>query len=159
MKSILKKLVSFILTVSLCMGFSFTAFAQEDINAEDTNDYSWELENIDGTESLLRWSYTNYTDQGLSINSSGKATMFASVKGYSGTTTKIIMYMYLQQYKNGGWTNLTSTQDTIYSSSGSKQHYYSTCAKGYTYRLRCSYYVYSGNNYEHIIQCSPNYSY
>lgn len=154
----MKKWIAVLLVVMMCFGFSVSAFAEENIEPVDNNDYSWELEGLDGTPSVARWSYTNCTTQGMSIKN-GTATVTASVTGYQGVATKVVMYMYLQQSKNGGWTNLTSYTHTFNTYYGDAEHYYSTCPKGYTYRLRCSYYVYSGSQYEHIIAYSNNYSY
>ena len=154
----MKKWLSVLLVVVMCFSLSMTAFAEDDIEPVDNNDYSWELENLDGTPSLARWSYTSSTSQGISINN-GTATVTAAVTGYQSKATKVVMYMYLQQSKNGGWTNLTSYTHTFNNYYGAAEHYYSTCPKGYTYRLRCSYYVYSGSQYEHIIAYSSNYSY
>lgn len=154
----MKKWISVLLVVIMCFSISITSFAVEDIDPVDNNDYSWELENIDGTPSLARWSYTSTTTQAISIKN-GTATITASVDGYQNIATKVVMYMYLQQSKNGGWTNLTSYTHTFNTYHGEAEHYYSTCPKGYTYRLRCSYYVYSGSQYEHIIAYSNNYSY
>lgn len=154
----MKKWIAVLLVVMMCFGFSVSAFAEENIEPVDNNDYSWELEGLDGTPSVARWSYTNCTTQGMSIKN-GTATVTASVTGYQGVATKVVMYMYLQQSKNGGWTNLTSYTHTFNTYYGDAEHYYSTCPKGYTYRLRCSYYVYSGSQYEHIIAYSSNYSY
>ena len=154
----MKKWLSILLVMIMCFTFSISAFAEGNIEPVDNNDYSWELENLDGTPSLARWSYTSTTTQAISIKN-GTATVTASVEGYQGIATKVVMYMYLQQSKNGGWTNLTSYTHTFNNYYGAAEHYYSTCPKGYTYRLRCSYYVYSGSQYEHIIAYSNNYSY
>ena len=154
----MRKWISVLLIVVMCFGLSMNVFAEDDIEPVDNNDYSWELEGLEGTPSLARWSYTNYTTQAISIKN-GTATVTASVTGYQNVATKVVMYMYLQQSKNGGWTNLTSYTHTFNKSYGAAEHYYSTCPRGYTYRLRCSYYLYSGSQYEHIIAYSSNYSY
>lgn len=154
----MKKWIAVLLVIVMCFGMSITTFAEENTDPVDNNDYSWELEGLDGTPLLTRWSYTDHTSQGISIKN-GTATVTAAVVGYQGVATKVVMYMYLQQSKNGGWTNLTSYTHTFNNYHGAAEHYYSTCPRGYTYRLRCSYYVYSGSQYEHIIAYSNNYSY
>ena len=108
----MKKWLSILLVMIMCFTFSISAFAEGNIEPVDNNDYSWELENIDGTPSLVRWSYTDHTSQAISINN-GTATVTASVTGYQDKATKVVMYMYLQQSKNGGWTNLTSYTHTF----------------------------------------------
>lgn len=151
----MKKLILLLVTLVMCFGFSTSAFAEE---IEDNNDYSHELIGLEGTEKLERWSYTNSTSQILSV-SSGTATFTASVTGYSSKATKIVMYMYLQQStSSGGWTNLASYTHTFNTYHGAASHTYSV-PSGYTYRLRCSYYVYSGSEYEHIIAYSGTKTY
>lgn len=139
----------------MCFGFSTIAFAEE---IEDNNDYSHELIGLEGTEKTERWSYTSTTSQGLSI-SSGTATFSAYVTDYQSKATKVVMYMYLQQStSSGGWTNLASYTHTFNTYHGAASHTYSV-PSGYTYRLRCSYYVYSGSEYEHIIAYSSTKTY
>lgn len=156
----MKKWLALILMTLMCVGFSMSVSADEGGDYEDNNDYSHELEGLEGTPSLGRWTYTSSTSQGLSISSSGTATMTASVNGYRDKAVKIVMYMYLQRSTDSGWTNLVSYTDTVYDYSALKEHYYSTCAKGYNYRLRCSYYVYAADGTcEHIIAYSGTKAY
>ena len=151
----MKKLLSLMAIMIMCFAFSMNASAEE---IEDDNDYSHELIGLEGTEKSERWSYTNYTSQGLTI-SSGTATFTAAVTGYQSLATKVVMYMYLQQStSSGGWTNLASYTHTFNTYHGAASHTYSV-PSGYTYRLRCSYYVYSGSEYEHIIAYSGTKTY
>lgn len=139
----------------MCFTFSMSVSAEEN---EDNNDYSHELIGLEGTEKVDRWSYTSSTSQGLSI-SSGTAKMSVSVTGNYDVATKVVMYIYLQQStSSGGWTNLASYTHTFNSYYGAASHTYSV-PSGYTYRLRCSYYVYSGSEYEHIIAYSSTKTY
>ena len=39
--------------------------------------------------------------------------MYSTVTGYSGVTTKIEIYFYLQQYYDGGWKNYKTWKDTV----------------------------------------------
>lgn len=151
----MKKWISLLAILVMCFAFSTGVSAEE---IDDNNDYSHELIGLEGTEKTERWSYTSYTTQGLTI-SGGTATFSASVTGYSDKATKIVMYMYLQQStSSGGWTNLASYTHTFNNYYGGAEHTYSV-PSGYTYRLRCSYYVYSGSEYEHIIAYSSQKSY
>lgn len=155
----MKKLIPLMLILIMSFVMSLNVFAAEEDYIEDNNDYSHELIGLEGTESKERWDYTNTTNQACSV-SNGRAIINAGVWGYNGKTTKIVMHMYLQQSKDGSaWTNLASFTDTSNTYYITKEHYYSTCPKGYTYRLRCSYYVYAGDKYEHIIAYSSNFKY
>ena len=151
----MKKLLAVILTLCLTMGMVTFSFASESI-PEDTNDYSWELTQIDGSPMRERWSYTIATSQGCYIDG-GQYIGNAAVTGRA-NVTKVIIFMYPQKKSGDGWTNLTTFQDTKNSNSLVVEHYYSPCSRG-TYRTRCSYYVYVGDTFEHIIAYSSEYTY
>lgn len=144
-----------ILTLCLTMGMVTFSFASESI-PEDTNDYSWELTQIDGSPMRERWSYTIATTQGCYIDG-GRYIGNAAVTGRA-NVTKITIFMYPQKKSGDGWTNLTTFQDTKNGRNLTVEHYYSPCSRG-TYRTRCSYYVYVGDTFEHIIAYSPEYTY
>ena len=81
--------------------------------------------------------------------------MTSSVTGYNGTTTKIEIYFYLQKYSGGTWKNIKTYKDTVNSWYAVKEHTYTSSTDithGYKYRLRCTYYVYSGRSYEHFME-------
>lgn len=105
-----------------------------------------------------RWTYVNIVSTQLSISSSGTATATAKLTGYSGTTTKIETYMYLQQYINGNWQTIQSCSQTDKSYMSTLQGSYSV-SKGYKYRVMAEYYSYSGNPYEKIVDYSAEVSY
>lgn len=136
----------FIMALVCILSFNFVAFAG---TVEDNNDFMEDEYHIEGTPNLSRWSYTSSTTEDLYISSSGTATMTSSVTGYS-NVTKIEIYFYLQQY-DGAWKNLKTYKDTVYNTYAVKEHVYSGLPKGYKYRLRCTYYVYSGKSYDHFM--------
>lgn len=149
MKSKVFRLIALVLITTFA--FSSISFAGN-IDIEDNSDFMEEEYQQEGSRNLSRWSYTSSTSEGLYINSSGTATMTSSVTGYSGTTTKIDIYFYLQKY-DGSWKNVKTYKDTIKSWYGVKEHVYSGLDKGYDYRLRCTYYVYGPNNqYDYFME-------
>lgn len=154
----MKKWISVLLTIVCIMMMVFPAMADE--YPEDGFDFeAFEAqERIDGTPKLERWSYTESTAQDISIESK-EATAFARVRGYDDKATKIVMYLYIQQLDNGSWKTLDSHRYEFDSWHGSKEITYSPCPHGYTYRLKASYYVYSGTQYEHISANSANFVY
>ena len=87
------------------------------------------------------------------------ATACIDVTGYKGTATRIVAYMYIQQLSGGNWITLDSHRYEFNSWHGSKEITYSPCPHGYTYRLKASYYVYSGSQYEYISATSANFVY
>jgi len=99
--------------------------------------------------------YTNSTTTGFSISASGSAEGYASVIGYKGTTTKIIIYLYLEKYAGGTWVIDGSWSSVTYSYRASL-NVSDTVTHGYTYRLRGFYYVYSGSAYERTIATSES---
>lgn len=105
-----------------------------------------------------RLSYISSTDTSLSISTSGNASGMAKINGYQGVTTKVETYLYLQQYKNGSWQTVESWSQTDNNYRGTLQ---GTCSvsKGYNYRVKASYYAYSGSSYENIVDYSGEVSY
>ena len=143
------KWLALILFIALAFNMSNTvAYASE---IEDEHEY--------GEPNLSRWSYTGSTSEGLSIKSGGTATMTSTVDGIPGTTTKIIIYFYLQQYDDG-WKNYKTYRDEVSSWYAVKEHSYSV-PKGYKYRLRCTYYIYGPDNYhyDHFMEYTNEVSY
>lgn len=154
----MKKRLGIILIAMMTLLFSISAAAAENSMDNDPNDYSWETEGLDGTPSTERWSYIANTSQGMHIKD-GTATMTASLIGYKGITNKVIIYMYLQQFYDDYWHNLTWTKDEFNSHIALKERYKSDCSKG-KYRLKVSYYAYGPNDkYENHVAYSAIYNY
>lgn len=83
----------------------------------------------------------------------GTATVRGSLNGIPGTTTKVTVHLYLQQYKNGEWINYgdwLQSEDSIRCSITKTI----SVTKGYKYRAKASCYAYSVYNSEHIIKYS-----
>lgn len=93
--------------------------------------------------------YINNVSTSMSIPPSGLAVATGSISGYQGETDEVWIYLFLEQNVNGTWVTYASWSGFYQSYrgllSGSKyvQH-------GYAYRVRGSYYAWSGSNYEHI---------
>ena len=152
MKKILLKIM---LAVSIfVLSISSVAMASP---IEDNNDFMEDEYHVEGTPNLSRWSYTSSYSIYMGIVN-GTAIMDSTVTGYNGVTTKIEIYFYLQQYYDGGWKNYKTWKDTINDISAVVEHTYSV-PRGYKYRLRCSYYVYSGRSYDHFMAYSNEVSY
>lgn len=101
----------------------------------------------------LRWIYANKAITNLSISSSGQATSTAQLVGVPGVTTRVGIFIYLERYSNGAWTSVNSWYQSYLSSNGTLQRQ-TNVPSGYLYRVKTSYYVYCGSNYEHITQYS-----
>lgn len=138
------------MVVMFTLCFSVNVHAEEPM---DNNDYSNEV--VPGYEKTTRWSYTDSVYAGISLDSSGYATVSCGVNGYQGTTTKIITYTYLQKLVGNEWTNVNSVSHTVYSWHAENEDYLSPAVPwGHDYRTRNSIYVYSGNSYENIVAYS-----
>lgn len=155
----MKRIFSFIMIGILCLTMvAFPAMADEypevgfDFEAYEAQ------ERINGVPKLERWSYTESTTQDFSIEDK-EATAAVRVTGYSDKATKIVIYMYIQQLNNGSWKTLDSHRYEFDSWHATKEITYSPCPHGYTYRLKASYYVYSGTEYEQISANSANFVY
>lgn len=96
----------------------------------------------------------NYASAHASLQiESGEANISAAVKGKAGKTTKVTIHLYLQQYKNGKWTDY---DDWLESKNGTSLTVSKTVTvpKGYKYRAKASCYAYAGNNCEHVVKYS-----
>ena len=135
----------------LCVVLIFSTLVQTAMasNSLANEDYFQE----EGSGSGAKYAYANSVITNLSISSAGKATCLASLTGYPGTTTKVEINMYLQQLKNGSWVNVNSWSKTFNSYSGTLEKT-ATVAKGYSYRVKASYYAYSGTKKENIVSYS-----
>ena len=96
--------------------------------------------------------YINWTMTGLAITS-GDAKASGEIIGIPGVTTEVWIYLYLEVYVNGSWTTETSWYQTYGSYYGTLQCT-TDVASGYWYRIRASYYAFSGSNYENLIRYS-----
>lgn len=97
----------------------------------------------------IDWVYANQISTSLYISSSGEATATGQLVGYSGVTTEVWIFLYLERYSNGSWTTVNSWYQSFNSYRGTLQKSTFVSA-GYWYRVMASYYAYSGGDYEHI---------
>lgn len=156
----MRKITSFLGLLFMCMiimSVPVMAASEEPELGFDFEAYEAQ-EKIDGTPKLSRWSYTESTAQSLSVENK-EATAYARVSGYDDKATKVVIYMYIQQLKDGSWKTIDSHRYEKDSWHLSKEITYSPCPHGYTYRLKTSYYVYSGTEYEYISAKSANFVY
>lgn len=84
---------------------------------------------------------------------SGTATVSGNMNGKMGITTKVTIHLYLQQYKNGKWTDY---DDWLESKNGTGLTVSKTVTvpTAYKYRAKASCYAYAGNNCEHVVKYS-----
>lgn len=140
------KNIILMLVLVFAFGFSIVVHAEGPV---DNNDYFNEV--VPGYEKTSRWSYTDSVHAALTLGSNGSTTATTGVEGYQGTTTKIIVYTYLQRLDGNTWTNVDSVSHTAYSWHAEYEDSMTTASWGHDYRTRNSVYVYSGNSYENII--------
>lgn len=93
----------------------------------------------------------------LSLNG-GTATASGTLTGINGTTTKATVHLYLQQYRNGEWSDY---DDWLESNAGYDCVVVKTVSvpKGYKYRAKASCYAYAGNKSEHVTKYSAEVEY
>lgn len=92
--------------------------------------------------------YTQNVNTYLSASGS-TITYKCNVTGKT-TATKISIYLYLQQYVNGSWSNVDSVSKTINGTYGSTSDTFSSTVSGRRYRTEAHVYVYSGSKYEYL---------
>ena len=140
--SMSKKIISIILALSLVFAGAFS------VNAADVTTPVTEIPTID------EFLYTATTNTSISIKS-GVITGTAFLLGYQGITTKVEVFVYLQQYKNGAWTNIGDWYQYFNNYYGGFSPQKSV-SSGYSYRIKASYYANSGSSWENIISYSPS---
>jgi len=110
------------------------------------------------TTVFARSLYIDTTLTTISI-SSGTATAKGNVTGYSGVTTQLKVYLYLQQYKNGLWQDIANWSDTFNTYKGTLTET-SNVTSGYKYRVKAIYYGYGiGGGYDEITTYSNEVTY
>jgi hypothetical protein len=93
--------------------------------------------------------YISRTATSISIGIYGETIATGSVFGYPGLTDEIWIYLYLERYNNGSWETFNSWSRTFYTYYGTLQGT-DVVPHGYSYRVRGSYYAWSGDSYEHV---------
>lgn len=104
-------------------------------------------------------SYTSSTTTNFRV-ADGVGIGLASVDGYEGKVTQIKIYSYIQRYAGSkdGWVNYDNWIDSTTNYFLDVTHR-STLIKGCDYRFKAVYYVYSGSDYERLIDYGPTVSY
>lgn len=99
------------------------------------------------------YSYTSNCTSTLLLSGS-TLTCDSYIEGYYNITDKIVVYQYLQR-KNASneWVTIYSWYNVINNHIGSVINYRYSVASG-TYRLKTTFEVYSGTNYETITKYS-----
>ena len=112
---------------------------------------AWSGATVSAEESTIqpRYSYTNDTWTSIVESPSGTAVCDAEVLGYSGITTRIHIKMELQKFGTVKWETVASWESTVFT-------WYSTLSKtkevtvSGLYRVKVTYTVYGGSDYEII---------
>jgi hypothetical protein len=94
-------------------------------------------------------TYINQIATAMYIDTYGDTTAYGSILGYPGVTDEVWIFLYLEQYVNGSWVTYASWSQVFYSYRGTLERY-RVVPHGYYYRVRGSYYAWSGSNYEHM---------
>lgn len=99
------------------------------------------------------YEYVKTVTVNLDISDDGTATATSKITGYSGTTTKVYITMYLERKEDGKWKTVESWSDSAASYRLTLEESVDVDS-GYTYRVRASCQVYAGSNYEFISEYS-----
>lgn len=91
------------------------------------------------TDNVLTDAYKNGSGIFYKCNVNGKST-----------ATKISIYLYLQEYSNGVWSNVDVVTKEVNSRNAYVSDTYSSAVSGKKYRTEAHVYVYSGSKYEYL---------
>lgn len=112
---------------------------------------AWSSAAVSAEESTVqpRFSYTNNTITSIVEYPSGTAVCDADVEGYSGTTTRIHIKMELQKFGTVKWETVASWESTVFTWYSSLSKTKEVTVSG-LYRVKATYTVYGGSDYEII---------
>ena len=132
------------LAVILCLAVIFTVSGS--VSAVD-QEWAGSLAD-DNTEPSTRMVYINQVSTSMSFSTSG-ITASGYILAYPGTVDKVSIYLYLERYENGQWVSFASwsrVANTYYA----YLERFTSASYSYYYRVRGSYYAWSGSSYEHV---------
>lgn len=93
--------------------------------------------------------YISRVTTNIYIGTYGETTVTGSITGYQGVTDAVWIFLYLEKNINGTWTTIHSWDQYFPSYRGVLQGT-TVVPHGYYYRVRGSYYAYSGDDIEHV---------
>lgn len=97
----------------------------------------------------INTTYVSSTSTSISIPSSGIATGTCDIISNRYTTTNVSIYAYLQQKVNGSWVSIDAAYGQ-YDSYTATLFFSSSVVSGYEYRIKSSFYAFSGSDYENV---------
>lgn len=132
----MKKMISAIMAICIMM-CSFGMI----VSANNTTEY---------VEPDIALMYLYADDISTGAYRSGSNIAYkCDAKGKS-TATKISVYLYLQEYSNGVWSNVDVVTKEVNGRSAYVSDTYSSAVSGRKYRTEAHVYVYSGSKYEYL---------
>lgn len=140
-KNLVSSLAISIMFLGSVSMFSTNAYASDEIVSIES------IVSTDEDTPKHRMTYIYEASSSININTSGTATVKASVTGYNGTTTNVSLVTNLQQYKNGSWVTIKTFNSSSASYRTSLSDTYSV-SKGYSYRVQTTVKAYSGSDVE-----------
>lgn len=149
----LKKILALVMCVVLMCGMGVVANAQ---GVSSADNYAVTVSENGESQIQPRYSYTNVISCLLN-NYNGKALCVASVGGYSGTTTKIVIKMTLQKKTALWWSKVQEWSSTTnsYTAAMSK----TVAVESGKHRVKLVATVYSGSKSEEIEMYSQTYDF
>ena len=140
----MKKVISTIISVVIMLCLSLTAFAEPELQTPSDHDIS------------VCYLYTDKISGTLSISNKA-ATCKSTVRGISGTTTKIVITQTLQKKNGSSWNKYSSWTKTFNSWYAIYSNSKESLSSG-TYRVKTVADVYSGSKYETVTSFSKTVS-
>lgn len=140
----IKKFLAMVMCLVLMCGMGVVANAEE---ASSADEYVVTISESNESQVQPRYSYTNTISCSLN-KSSGKARCVASVMGYSGTTTKIVIKMTLQKKTLLWWSKVQEWSSTTNSHTAAMSK--TVAVESGKYRVKLVATVYSGSKSEEI---------
>lgn len=95
-----------------------------------------------------RLTYINFISTSMYPSSSG-ITASGYISAYPGVVDEVWIFLYLERYENGRWVTVGSWSKFSYTYYAYLEGF-KAVASGYVYRVRGSYYAWSGTSYEQV---------
>lgn len=151
MNKVLKKVVIFVLAVSLLMGTSSIAYAaSSEYNIGDTIDGSILTRDSESEITVINPMRGNILNQGtakITNKGDGVVNVYGAVFG-SVVCDKLMLDMTLQRLQNGIWVDVQYFSDRAYNQALLTNSYNVSVTKGYYYRVKAACVAQKGSTSE-----------
>lgn len=153
---LINKIIAFMLSVALTIGFGTTVYADglDDLGKTvDGSKLTNEIESEVVFNALVRGNILNQGVARISNNGNGTVNIYGAVLG-SVKCDQLILDLTLQRYSGGSWYNVEFYEDVAYNTTSLSKSYNVSVAGGYYYRVKAACVAKKGGTVESQVPVS-----